>query len=267
MLTDINKTPLTLACTKTAACWMAERGFKPVAEEVYVAKGWIADLASIVAPTRTDAIKLKLISKRPPHVNSADRETLRLALETEYAWSESYRALPPFITCCVEVKVSWSDYTKDLKRKFSKTPCHLQYVAMPIRLHSAIVRAGDYVGPWGIILLSDEGTRVVKVAKQPALCRVEESSISRLAYALAMKLDNDERYKHFRTRDKNIRMASRVNHVVDSLIHLACGRSVETMGPFYRSQSVEGQRALQSGARTLKSVIQSDLTHKARSTV
>ena len=57
---DLNKTPLTHRITALAAAFLDAHGFKPVETEVPVASGWVADVASFVYPTMTEAKKLRL---------------------------------------------------------------------------------------------------------------------------------------------------------------------------------------------------------------
>jgi len=56
-VTDQNKTELTRKVTAGAATWLTNLGAKPVETEVHVRQGWIADLAAVWCPTRTEAQK------------------------------------------------------------------------------------------------------------------------------------------------------------------------------------------------------------------
>ncbi len=117
---DDNKTALTHRVTATAAAYLACGGFKPVESEVGVWDGWVADLASFVYPTKTEAKQLKLI----PRCNYDEAESKYNELNYLYGSP---------LTAIVEVKISNSDLRKDRERKFSGIiyPAHLCYLAYP----------------------------------------------------------------------------------------------------------------------------------------
>lgn len=99
-MADRNKTELTLRVTEAAALWLSGIGCKGCEAEVMVAPGWLADLAAFWSPTRTEAVKQKLIPRCPPW---------RIGVENAEArkqWDDKFMAMPPYISITCEVKTS-----------------------------------------------------------------------------------------------------------------------------------------------------------------
>lgn len=201
MRPDANKSPLTRKVTAMALMWLADRGFKPLAKEVPICQGWIADIAGMAVLTRTEAIELKLIER--------NRKAMYLK---ESDWEARYRELPSPISCLVEVKVSRADFLKDQSRKFgSGTPhAHLNYVAVPADLVLSLEVPLD----WGLLVCHE--SKVI-LAQKPRLRMPETKDLVWLAWDLAVKLDHEKRYAAHREhqREEVDRMAeSRTrNHI------------------------------------------------------
>ena len=145
---DENKTPLTHRITALAAAYLDNAGFKPVETEVSVYHSWIADLASFIYPTRTEVKKLKLIEK--PWGKDFDHNYEEL----------HYTYGCPF-TAIVEVKISMSDFKRDLDYKFSGHiwPAHICYPAYP----KGLLEPEQIPAGWIGIECSKEGKRLLKV--------------------------------------------------------------------------------------------------------
>ena len=118
---DGNKTPLTHRITAVAAAYLDGAGFKPIETEVAVAPGWIADLASFIYPSRTEAKKLRLVKGKDSRSFEASYDELM------------YITGSAPLTAIVEVKATRADYTKDQLRKFAcpYPPANLCYLAFP----------------------------------------------------------------------------------------------------------------------------------------
>lgn len=194
---DANKTDLTRRVTKAAATWLDERGFRPVETEVPVIEGWVADLAGICYPTRTEAQSLKLIDKKPryPEMSTGFSEGYHLAIET---WDRTYTALPAPLTAVVEVKASPADLARDTKWG-RQLPAHLVYLAIPPNLacgESLDVR-------WGILVLTASGD--VRLHRPPQVNDVAPEQTLSLVCQIAMRRDNFTRHARFRELDRQAR--------------------------------------------------------------
>lgn len=147
---DSNKTALTHRVTAVAAAFLDGIGCKPVETEVAVAPGWIADLASFIYPTRTEAKKLKF-------TRHADEWFAPVAGSDVSLWLGRYDKL---LTVLVEVKVSRSDYAGDVGRKFGPhPPCHLCFLAYP----KGELTAADVPAGWYGLECSRDGSKLMKV--------------------------------------------------------------------------------------------------------
>lgn len=152
MALDENKTALTHRVTAIAAGYLDGAGFKPIETEVPVAAGWIADLASFVDPTRTEARKLKLVSAKRGQIGEQEYQ--------ELMWH-----CGPYLTALVEVKVTPGDFRKDIDRKFNcpHPPAHLLYLAYP----RGMIEPDQIPAGWLGLETSKEGTRLLKRHNAP----------------------------------------------------------------------------------------------------
>lgn len=187
---DGNKTPLTERVTATVAQWMNERGMKPVETEVPVAAGWIADLAGVICPTRTEASDLKLIPRSPRCYANPNYAAMNDEREA------AFQALPPLITVLVEVKTSRGDFRGDRKWELPR-PAHLCYLATP----------PDIVGPnevpmgWGWIVVGEEA----KQKLPPQMTPQTDAITADLIWQVAVRRDHQTRYARLREIQKKRR--------------------------------------------------------------
>lgn len=152
MSLDSNKTAATHKATATASYYLALRGYKPIETEVGVFNGWIADLASYVYPTNTELKKIKIL-------NREERSGQKiLSTDDALRYFERRYGVGPF-TAIVEVKISKTDFKKDLDFKFAGRvfPAHFCYLAYPSKLDVELPKG------WIGLLLNDDCDRVVKV--------------------------------------------------------------------------------------------------------
>lgn len=211
-MNDENKTPLTHRVTAVAAAYLDGGGFKPVETEVDVAPHWIADIASFVYPSMTEAKNLKLISR----VKHSDADQLYGELRYRYNFP---------LTAVVEVKTSVGDYKKDLSTKFDGRifPAHLCYLAYP---HGMIDKEAIPEG-WIGLETTGEGDRVRKVHTGKAwhLHHQKPGDVTDLIARVAIRRDHRTRYaaiKAFVKAHKSERAAidrqSKTAHILETLI-------------------------------------------------
>lgn len=139
-MADQNKTELTLRVTEAAAQWLAGKGFKPIESEVFLCEQWVADIAAMWRPSRTDAEKMKLIPRGCYH--SPERQ-------------QAYANLPGIMTAACEVKTSKADFYGDDKWR-RESPVDLRILAMP----KGMIPKQDWPSGWWILLHSDSGSAV-----------------------------------------------------------------------------------------------------------
>lgn len=211
---DGNKTPLTARVTAFAAHWLDERGAKPVETEVGVAAGWIADLAGVLVPTRTEAAELKLIPRVGSYgANYAARQDAREA---------AFKALPPVMSVLVEVKTSRGDFFGDRKWSIA-SPAHLSYIATPPDL----VSMNELPEGWGWIVVGE----VAKQRKPPTLFVRSDAELLGFIHAVAVRRDNVTRYARLRglqrqrrAEESEERAGRRLCNLVDLVFEVIEGR-------------------------------------------
>lgn len=193
-MSDANKTDETKMITANAARYFAVRGFRPVEAEVYINKGWVADIASAASLTPTEAQRLKLVEKRP---------FLRAGLTTQehheryVRWCDKFDSLPDPITAIVEVKVSISDFARDNKWR-RDAASHLLYAAIPASLKGRI----DVPPHVGLLVQCGKSLRC---ERPPIVRTVALDQVVRLIYAIALRRDNHTRYERFREFERQYR--------------------------------------------------------------
>ena len=204
---DKNKTPLTHKITAVAVDHLDLMGFKPVETEVPVADGWVADVASFIYPTPTEAKKLKLIEGR----------------------SQEYHELQfrhgPMLTALVEVKISRSDFTKDEVRKFSNPypPAHLCYLAYP----TGLLDEEEIPAGWIGLVMSKNGERLIKVCRSWSIKVYPQhpGDVADFIAQIAIRRDHRTRYKALRelrrahnARETNDRKVEKISRVIRALV-------------------------------------------------
>ena len=206
MIPDRNKTDLTHKITDAASQWLDNHGFKPVETEVCVPsspneKGWIADLASVISPTQTELIDLRLV-KRPPRYYYGGHKNEGYT-ERYAAWREEFEKSNRRMTCLVEVKTSRSDFMGD--RKWNLTPpTDLAWIA----LAPGIARVEECPEEWGVLVLRGDQMHQVRVPK-PRVATVEEQL--HVIYQIAIRRDHRTRYAQEREDSKEERLQRAVD--------------------------------------------------------
>jgi len=170
---DLNKSPLTHQVTKAALEWLTEKGFKPVQTEVKVTSKWVADIASVIVPTRTELQDLKLIP-RPPHWQEKD---------ARQDWYENAKAMIQTYTCLVEVKTTRADFLKDHKWN-SPQPTNLAYLAS----QKGLISPEEWPAGWGILEFNAERVRCLRPA---VLSLVSMESQRDTVLNIAMRIHNE----------------------------------------------------------------------------
>jgi hypothetical protein len=207
---DRNKTPLTHEVTTAAISWLNEHGFKPIETEVGIAPGWIADLAAVIQPTRTEAQNLRIVGRKPKYPSPGQDWTRPripgwygtpeyLAWEQRHkAWEQSYLAIPQPCTCVVEVKTSTSDFRGD--RKWTADPvADLSYLAIPAML----IGEADWPDGWGVLLYAEGKCRVGRWAPmRPAMDRQRMDTV----LSIAVRRDHNTRYARLRELQRTQRV-------------------------------------------------------------
>lgn len=186
---DANKTGETRRVTELAASWLGERGFKPVESEVPVADGWVADIAGCASLSRTEAINMKLIRRKP----TWDKDWVA----NNQRWEADFASLPSIITAAIEVKTSRSDFTRD-KKWLRLSPVHLLYLASPPKLIKP-----EEVPDWiGLIVCGECGPRTIR----PAACQqLDWAQVANVVHAIAIRRDHFTAYQRWREFSRQAR--------------------------------------------------------------
>lgn len=188
MIEDRNKTDLTKSITRAVISYLDDRGCKPIETEVPVEPGWIADVATVITPTRTELADLKLI-KRAPRWNDPTRSE----------WLKQSKELLQLMTILVEVKSSKSDLCNDRKWKVAP-PTNLAYLAIPTDL---LLLAHAEVNPgWGILV---HGTDYVRIDRAPVIRTVTTEQQLAVVHEIALRRDHDTRHERLRDLQKRFR--------------------------------------------------------------
>lgn len=199
-MNDRNKSPITHEVTDAVAVWLDAHGFKPVETEVPMVAGWVADLAAVICPTRTELIALQLI-KRPPSWNEIHSlKTKRRTWDADVykAWQGTLDALRRTMTCLVEVKTSRADYCGD--KKWTLTPpTDLAFVAFP----RGLVKPEEWPAGWGILEFHDGA---IKRLRAPTPQVTADSQQRDVILSIAIRRDHHTRYARFREQQKEQRL-------------------------------------------------------------
>ena len=226
---DRNKTKLTHDITRAAHQWLDNHGFKPVETEVWMPwdsasnKGWIADLAGVIAPTQTELINMKMIPRPPRYEYGKDSGKRNADYKVRREeWEALYRPLSRMMTCLVEVKASRSDFRKDRKWKMTP-PTDLAYVAMP----AGIAKKEEWPDAWGILELRGD---VVAQIRTPTPRFALDSQHFDVVYQLALACDHRVRYAELRAQQKAQRVndaeritIERLDRVISAVHDIAAG--------------------------------------------
>ena len=176
---DLNKTELTHAVTEAACQWLLKIGAKPVHKEVPVARRWIADIAGLWVPTRTEAQAQKLIPRSPPWAPPVC-DIRRAQYKAELRERERrYHEVETPISILHEVKTSVSDFRGDSKWR-RLPPSDVAIVS----LTQAMLPKVELPERWWVILHDSSTGAVKKVLKRVPL-RVSDVS-DKLSFVLAL---------------------------------------------------------------------------------
>lgn len=184
---DRNKTQLTHDVTTATIMWLDERGFKPTETEVPVRSEWVADLASVIHPTRGESTVLGLMPRK------------RKATDT-IAWESLFQRLPKPLSVVIEVKTTRADFFKD-RRKWLDfgLPADLCYIAMP----RGMLTPGEWPVKWGVLSMHSDKT--VAQLKTAMLAPVDLEQRMKVVLAIAVRRDHHTRYERFREQEKDNR--------------------------------------------------------------
>lgn len=185
MIQDRNKSELTRKATAAAARYLDEHGCKPIETEVPVADGWIADLASVIEPTATELVSLKLM-RRCPRYKPGTRD------EYKQWWAEA-KEMQQLLTVLVEVKTSRSDFRGD-RKWLEVLPVNLAYLAIP---KSVKVKPEEWPQGWGV-LMYDEAKDLVRCVRAPQVHLVSLKQQRDAILAVAVRREHHTRYERLR---------------------------------------------------------------------
>lgn len=205
---DANKSPLTHKVVSLASAYLALIGCKPIETEVSVAPRWVADLASFTYPTRTELRYGKLLK------NVFEDNALPSSDEDRYAKLMGRVGLP--LTALVEVKVTKSDFVKDIERKFCSGAAHLNYVAYPKLLEETVTSVSDqyFYWHWGRIVTSDTGDKVLKVYPPRDLRAMHPGDVVDFIANVAIRRDHRTSKVFFRDMLKSFRAKRAIRYCV-----------------------------------------------------
>jgi hypothetical protein len=180
MTEDRNKSTLTKQVTTAAVNYLDEHGCKPVETEVPLCAGWVADIASVICPTQTELIAMKLLRPRPAWRS-----------EEMPGWKLRLNQLRRVMTVACEVKVSRGDFIGD--HKWEKIPpTDLAYVAVSWDLKGL---AAELPGAWGVILVQDGAARLLRAPLERQATTEQQRDV---ILQVAIRRDHDTRHERLR---------------------------------------------------------------------
>ncbi len=202
---DRNKTNLTHKITALASAYLDVLGCKPIETEVPLSDGKITDIASFTYPTMTELKQGKLLKRiiGDEVFGNDNRADL-----FRYRYGE-------ILTVAVEVKISLSDFKKDLGRKYDLKkhifiPAHLYYLAMPRMVIEKIEGIANH-RYWGLITCSDNGEKILKIEPPWFVNPLHSYQIIDLIAQVAIRRDHRTRYRVMRDFLKSYRAGRRNN--------------------------------------------------------
>ncbi len=197
---DRNKSQLTHVATATAAFWLANIGCKPIESEVPLPNGTIADLAAVWTPTPTEAKLSRLLKDLVP-------DSVKTEQINQLQWV--FRRVAGRITIAVEIKVSKSDFARDLGKKYARSfrerpslrPCtHFLIVAAP----QSVISKSETLD-CGVLSLSEDCSRVIKWRGPWHENAVFPGDIEDVIAAIAVRQHNVKAYANLRRALKGYR--------------------------------------------------------------
>jgi hypothetical protein len=229
---DRNKSALTQRITARAVLCLYEMGFKPVETEVPLAPGWTADVAGVITPTKTEAVRLKLVKPKPRDPTYTHSEAFMRRLG---AWEETYAALPSPMTALLEVKAERRDFTRD--RKWTRQPpTNLCFLAVP----KGVVRdADEYPAGWYVMEYGAGGG--LRVVRHGGLFPVSQEQQLENVLAVAVRRDHATRY----ARKNEMRKLERIEEV-ERLSRVTPNKALAAVLAVVRGRGISVEMVLRS---------------------
>lgn len=186
---------------------------------------WIADLAGICQPTRTEAQALKIIPRKPKWKSwTTDDPMWEEEKRRTDEWHKLYGSLPRVLTAIVEVKTTRADFKGD-KKWLLPSPADLRYLAIP----PGLIRPEEYPPGWGILEATERQVR--RLAQLPTLTPTDQEKRFSVVYNIAMRQHNRITYAHSREANRTSRSHDneyhnriRISHAVSAALHIARGQ-------------------------------------------
>lgn len=202
---DQNKTKLTLDVTAAASEWLDKIGAKPIEAEVSITSGWIADLAGIWSPTRTEAADQHLIPRALPWKSERGARAKRSRERNKL-----YHAIPDTISIVHEVKVTRSDFRRDHKWA-QHSPADMRVLSIV----PGIAKEEEWPEGWWILLHDATTGAVIKVARRAPLTPVTCAQRFRVLMQVSLRRHNRTQYAYIKeiTRHQNDQENDRINRV------------------------------------------------------
>jgi hypothetical protein len=235
-MSDANKLPLTKKINEGASLYLKERGFKPIETEVFIQKGWVADIAGVCVPTRTEAIKMKLLKSKPQ--SKYDKIILengrcqyklnKERSEKRDLWEAQYQKIESPLTAIIEVKISRGDWKKDKKWSLNP-PANINYLAIP----NGLLKKEEFPKGWWVLECNDDG-KVRKCSQIGNVFNISEENKMWLIYNIAHRRANRTDYQYWRELNKQIRdnqnkreNLRRMSKVIKAILDIVEGKTIE----------------------------------------
>ena len=202
---DQNKTRLTLDVTAAASAWLDKIGAKPVEAEVTITTGWIADLAGIWSPTRTEAADQHMIPRALPWKSERGARAKRSRERNKL-----YHALPHTISIVHEVKVTRSDFRRDHKWS-AASPADMRVLSIV----TGVAADGEWPAGWWVLLHDATTGAVIKVAHRAPMTPVTCEQRFNILMQISLRRHNRTQYAYLRDimRHQNDQENDRINKV------------------------------------------------------
>lgn len=220
---DRNKSELTHKITRATQLWLENHGFKPVEAEVSLPhsgeRSWVADIAAVISPTKTELIEMKMLPRPPRSMYEKNNTSYDVK---RAAWEALYKPIDRGMTCLVEVKATRADFRGDRKWKLTP-PTDLAYLA----LVPGIAKQEEWPAGWGILELRGSVVAQIRTPTPRITTLVEQFAV---VYQLAIRCDHRTRYaaarvsnKAYRREQAKTESMDRIDNVVAAVHDIAAG--------------------------------------------
>lgn len=265
---DRNKSPLTLKITSGVEVYLKDKGFKPIETEVPIEDGWVADVASVIVPTPTELIAMKLVPRKPRmaddwsfwRVKFGDKywetpeykQKQAQVAEHTAQWNALIQAYVPPFTAVVEVKTTKGDFQRDDKW-IRPSPVSLRYLAIP----AGMLKRHEYPQDWFILEFSAEG-KLLRVAQEGKFLEIPPEKKMWIIHNIALRRHHRTEHvwlrgvrKKFLAEQSEKKQHNRVSNIVMAMKDILYGiyaTPEETMRyhgvkweslPFYAKKEIE----------------------------